>query len=81
LAGVDAFVGTPLQEHGPLRPFHLSVEHVPIAWHGIAPSGPLSGTQGCAAIGEGPFQCQTPLTPIQPMNAPRGLIAPVFDRS
>jgi len=67
LAGVDAFVGTPLQEHCQLRQFHLSVEHIPVTGHSIAPSGPLSGTQGCAAVSDGSLKVETPLAQIQQM--------------
>jgi len=77
--GVDAFVGTPIQEHNQLRQFNSSVEHIPIARHGIAPGSPLPGTQGSASIGNCPLEVQTMVAQIQQMNAPCGFIATVFD--
>jgi hypothetical protein len=79
LLGVDAFVGTPLKEHNQLRQFHLSVEHIPVTRHGIAPGSPLPGTQGIASVGNGPLKIQTMVAQIQQMNAPGGFVATVFD--
>jgi hypothetical protein len=79
LLGVDAFVGTPLKEHNQLRQFHLSVEHIPVTRHGIAPGSPLPGTQGIASVGNGPLKIQTMAAQIQQMNAPCGFVATVFD--
>jgi hypothetical protein len=70
LPGVDAFVGTPLKEHNQLRQFHLSVEHIGVTRHDIAPCSPLPGTQGIASVCNGPLKVQTMVAQIQQMNAP-----------
>lgn len=79
LPGVDAFAGTPLKEHNQLRQFHLSVEHIGVTRHGIAPGSPLPGTQGIASVCNGPLKIQTMVAQIQQMNTPGGFVATVFD--